>query len=122
MNILPVVSFGFVAMAALTVSFTSSKTSARNCLSNNLPGNQNLCLRSMSNASPINCGTGHGGNHLGGPYSIIHVSLTCNDSRRWNLTCRSGGTECNISDQEFCVGLSQWNVGQHCTLPANPNG
>jgi len=92
------------------------------CLPNTYPGNNTFCLVRKEDGPTLGCGTGHGGSRLGGPYRTVHLKIACHDGRKWTLTCPPDGTKCNLNDKEFCVGLSQWNVGQHCTERATPNG
>jgi hypothetical protein len=93
------------------------------CIANSYPGHETFCLVAADRAPPMNCGWGNRNGRNGGPYQIVHLKITCNNGRKWTLTCPEDGTKCNLNDVEFCVGLSQWNVGQHCTENgAAPNG
>lgn len=94
------------------------------CLPNSYPGNQSFCLVSQGAPRQTTCM----GMSMAGTFNIVSLQIRCNGGphagKIWNLTCTSpDGTKCNVSDFEFCNGLTQFNVGQHCTEPvmaANP--
>ena len=99
---------------------------AQACLPNPYPGAANYCLKSVGRQVQANCGIGNA--HRNGSFTTMSgIQIVCHNGKSWQLTCLKDGTGCNLSDHEFCVGFSQWNVGQHCTeksdddAPANGN-
>lgn len=97
---------------------------ADGCLANSYPGSSLYCLKEKAKQGTIACGSGHSGKVGTWPY--VELKLTCNNGRKWTITCTDTGEKCNINSHEYCYGLSQWNVGQHCTEPLGnpglPNG
>ena len=110
------VSFSLL-VGILLFGFSALSTSgdAESCIANDYPGNSNFCLTGEEkfNFSCLQVVT----NALG-----ERLKITCNDGRKWSLTCLQHGGKCNVSDDQLCHGISQWNVGDHCTHSAAPNG
>jgi hypothetical protein len=99
---------------------TTGKAGA--CIPNKFPGNDKFCLVSGGKAIQINCPYGSG-KRVGSYSAITNMKIRCNNGRKWTLTCIEGGRICNLNSSEICNGLSQWDVGQHCTENgAAPNG
>ena len=93
---------------------------AGKCIPNSYPGSSNYCLTWEEKNRTLTCVMGRA---RSGQQQIVRLKLTCNDGRKWSLTCAASGSPCNLNDNEFCNGLSQWNVGEHCTKKgASPNG
>jgi hypothetical protein len=95
---------------------------AGTCIPNKYPGNDKFCLVDGGKSVQINCIWGSS-NRVGSYSAITNMKIRCNNGRKWTLTCIEGGRICNFNANEICNGLSQWNVGQHCTENgAAPNG
>ena len=89
---------------------------------NSYPGNENFILTFASNGLRTTCATyNNSGTLAGRTYDLVHLRITCKDGRKWNLSCVADGSLCNLSDSQLCYGLTQKNVGQHCTTPGKPN-
>lgn len=93
---------------------------AGKCLGSPYPGAKNYCLKNVGKDVQMHCGMGNA--HRNGNFSARSgIQLVCHNGKAWQLTCLKDGTGCNVNDTEFCTGLSQWDVGQHCTEHSNNN-
>lgn len=58
------------------------------------------------------------GSSCAGTQDFIHIKIRCKaNDRHWSLTCKADGSLCNHNEYEFCNGLTQWNIQEHCTKP-----
>lgn len=97
---------------------TSSRASLQ-CIPNTHPDNHLFCMTSRGSPHEIGC---RGALRVG-DYKVQTITARCNNGRSWRLTCTLDGSLCNVSDMEFCVGLTQYGIGRSCTEPgARPNG
>lgn len=90
------------------------------CIKNTFPGNQYFCVLSNTAGPKMACPSGSPSNT--GTWDTLHLRIRCNpntlhkERTNFPMTCRTDGTHCNQGgDLEFCVGLSSFNVGNHCT-------
>ncbi|GAA0564814.1 hypothetical protein GCM10008942_11470 [Rhizomicrobium electricum] len=97
-----------------------SSAGAAGCIDNSYPGHDKFCLTSKQDANYY-C-------HGAFQWHVVHLKIQCNAGTRnagakWNISCLDDGSKCNLNDQELCRGLTQWNVGDHCTQGGStPNG
>jgi len=85
------------------------------CLANSFPHNEAYCLTALKTDIHLQCGVGHTG--LSGVIVVSHLSLTCHDGRKWNLTCIDRGAfgqQCDLNDQQMCKGENQWPAAGYC--------
>lgn len=110
-----------ILAAALTAFVAAHGAQAEDCISNDYPGNQHFCLHSQQDNRVERCDKGDS-------VTATHLWLKCRDGHyagaKWDIYCTNNGHGyCNISLHELCVGMSNWNAGQHCTekgdSPAN---